>query len=629
MWRLAIASTWSGSSTDRRRAALLSASAAAVAMLALGCCSAWWLSTRVHDRATVRSFAPAADGAPAALTRATLFDEAADGRQIYVEVLRITDPAVRIQGVPGPPRAGTWWVTRALADRFASQPALAHRYPGARILSRSGTAHRGELLAYHLLGAGPDLPERLSRAPSSDWIGDGGDVVDLYPIVIAGLGLVGIPGAGLLLAAMGASAGSLERRRLLLRSLGASRTTELALVGAHVGVVALPGALAGGFGWWLLAPRLRSVPFVGRSVFRGDLALPLGVVLMGSSAVAVLTLLVAVLRRRARLGPRRTALVPTTPPAARAVPLVAALGVLAAGVAVPGRAGAQVFLMGVVACTLGAVVALPYVIARVGTRVATGSSLLALLVGRRLAWHARTAARSLLAVGALACLVPVLGAWVSVARHLDPADRRPSGSVEIHGPMPDHDVRSLERTTGATAERDGTVGATRFVTTRAGAPALEDAARAYVVDGERPGLQVRVPGRDVSHESPLVGWILGAARVAGLVGLGALGLHLAAQSAEHGRTRIRLAAVGADIGFLRRLVGIEAAGSVALVGLGCTAVGAADSWMFVQRDATAQVPWVVIVLVALAVTTAAVVSGVAAALALPSGRDRRPISPRR
>jgi hypothetical protein len=120
----------------------------------------------------------------------------------------------------------------------------------------------------------------------------------------------------------------------------------------------------------------------------------------------------------------------------------------------------------------------------------------------------------------------------------------------------------------------------------------------------------------------LVGWILGSATVAGLVGLAALGLHLAGQSADRARTRIRLAAVGADVGFLRRLAGSEAAGSVALVGLGGAAVGTVNAWMFVQRDATAQVPWGVITMVGLAVTAAAAVAGLAAASALPSGGDR-------
>lgn len=626
--RLAAASSWCGRPTERRRALLLAVAAAVVCSLSLGCASAWRLSTRVIQRATARTHAAAVDGEPAALTMAALFDEIGDGRQIYVYLLRIDDPALRIAGIPGPPEVGRWWVTPALAERFADEPSLDRRYAGARVLDRVGVAHRGELLAYRVLGPGPPLPFRYGSAAGTDWIGDGGATVDLYPIVVAGVAVVGLPGIGLLVAALGPGADALDRRRRLLRSLGAPRRTEVAMVGWHVLFGAAPGAVIGALAWWAMAPRLTSVPMVGRSTFQGDLGLPIGWALTGAAAVVVLTIVIGLAGPRRRMGSSPSTAVPRRPGWGRLVPLVIGLAVLAIGVGLPGRAGVKVFLMGLVATSLGAVVGLPYLVHRAGRAVARRPSTISLLVGRRMCWNASTSARALLAAGALACLAPVLGAWVSVARDLDPASAQGPLVVGLHGTVPPEDVASLASRTGTVATVDHERGLVTFsAVNTADAGRLEEVLRSYAVNGDRPGVQVVVPGRSASHESPLVQWILGSAALAGLVGTGALGLHLATHAAELARSRARLVALGADITFLRRLAAAEAGGSVAIVGLGCTAVGAINSWMFVQRDATARVPYGVIGAVLVVVALASAVAGLAAALALPASPRRRRRAP--
>jgi hypothetical protein len=94
-------------------------------------------------------------------------------------------------------------------------------------------------------------------------------------------------------------------------------------------------------------------------------------------------------------------------------------------------------------------------------------------------------------------------------------------------------------------------------------------------------------------------------------------LHLAGQAARTALSRTRLLAIGADISVLRRLAGGEAALAVAVVGLGCTGVGAISSWMFVQKDAAAAVPYRTIGYVVVGRLLAAGLAGVAASSSVP------------
>jgi len=659
---------------------MVAIAAAVVTVIACGCVSAWMLSGRIDDRATARGFREVAAGAPAAFERSALYDETTDGHQIYVYWWRMVDPTARIPGVEANPSVGSWFVSPALADRMADEPRLADRYPGAELLASAGVAHRGELLAYRFVGADVVLSERLSEH-AGDWTGDGTEALDLFPISVAALTLIGIPGVGLLIAAMRPFAGALERRLLLLRALGASPRSELAMVCVHTAACTMPGVVAATSGWFLVSPRLTNVPLVGRSVFRGDLGLPLTVAVAVAACVVALAIGVAVLRPGRAGANRPTDHLPRRPTLIRAVPLLTGLVVMAGGTALPGKDGARLFVVGVMASTLGAVVSLPYLIDRAGSRLAARPATLALLVGRRMRWNAVGSTRSLVAVGAL---VPVVAAWVAVARSVD----APTGDrtfVELRGDVPSGDLAALlERTEaiplqvafevdaegdappravligdcaalaahlamarcgsdgfalaatdelglggagdveGVPALRPGDeVQSTLFVSDDA--RATEDVLRAYVLNTSHAGMQVGAPGRAVFHESPLVRWILGAATLAGLVGAFALGLHLTGQAADMARSRIRLLALGADLAVIRRLAGTEAALSVALVGLGCAAVGSISSWMFVQLDGTASVPYAVIALVVAAIAAAAGASGLAAGASVsgrPFARDR-------
>ncbi|MGH9187814.1 MAG: hypothetical protein ACRD0U_18710 [Acidimicrobiales bacterium] len=227
-----------------------------------------------------------------------------------------------------------------------------------------------------------------------------------------------------------------------------------------------------------------------------------------------------------------------------------------------------------IASTVGAVIGLPYVIDRAGTAFAKRPGTVWLLVGRRLRWNAVAATRSLLTVGALAALAPLIAAWVAVARTVDTPPATDAYVVELRGDFPATDRAELAKRTGAlslevvaTIETNGRqtlqlVGdcaslathlrfarcgheefqlaldpgvdlsgyetLTGFPTRPPGAQplstlfvsddgrAVEQVLRSFVVNASQTGMQVTTQGRAVFHESPLVHWILGAAALAEL-----------------------------------------------------------------------------------------------------------------
>lgn len=686
--RLALAASWSGRGMDRRRAAMMALAAAVVTIVASGCVSTWLLSTRINDRAAARDFAAPSRAAPPAFEVSGMSDQTLDGEQFSVLWWRVLDPTARIPGIEADPPPGSWFVSPALAERMAEEPGLAQRYADARRIGAEGVAQRGELLAYRFVGPDVALDELLSKQPE-EGSGDP-QALELFPVSVVALGLVGIPGLGLLLAAMAPFAVQVEHRLSLLGALGASPRAQRNLVVAHTALCAGPGALAGAAGWFLVSPHLVSVPFVGRGVFVSDLGLPL--VASGAIAVAVTALTVIVAAVRPRMAPanRPVGGVPDPPGPTRLLPLVTGVAAMLAGTILDGPTGARIFLTGVIAATVGTVIALPMLINRAGAKLARRPETVWLLVGRRLRWNAVPSSRSLLGVGALATLLPLASAWFSTA---EPGSRSDSTSyaVELRGSLsgPErqqlaeradamtiditHTRQNLVTDTSGQGPRPRMIGepTTQLVgdcaslaaflrfarcgpdgfelaadsgmdlgryATAAGiatrppgaglstttlflsgnSAATESILRSFVVNASHGGMQVSVPARSGFRESPLVAWILGAASLAGLVGAAALVLHLVGQAARLARSRIQLLAFGADAAVVRRLAGYEAAVAVAIVGIGCTAVGYISSWMFVQIDPRAAVPYVVLVLILVGTLFTAGLAGLAAAAAIPS-----------
>lgn len=667
--RLSLAASWS--KPARPKALLVTTAAAVVSVLASGCLSAWLLSDVTHARATERAFVPASASETASLERSALFDDTPDGDQIYVYWWRVNDTRATIPGVPRSPAVGSWFVSPALAGRIVQEPTLAIRYPNASVIRAEGVAHPDELLAYRFVGPDIRLDERLTVGPADDWIGDGTETIDTYPIAVAAAGLIGLPGVGLLAASFGALGPLLDRRLAVLNVLGAPNRIRLTTAAVHALASAVPGALVGAVLWWATAPALEGVPFMGRRVFKGDLAVPVTWSAAVVCFVACLAVAVAIIRTRVRATVRPTQVTHRVPGPTRVVPLAIALAVLLAGVVVPDRTGAKLFLAGIVATAAGTAIGLPWLMVRAGDRLAASpGSTLSLLVGRRIRATASTSVRSVLTLAVVAVLLPVAAAWVTVARSADrPAGDDPIEVIELIGqpdresevqrlltrvptleiavPVSDHagtgvtlvgDCRRLstdiefarcdndgfeieQGTLGILAGLPGTDTvppgyevASTMIASPSGSD-LEPHLRAAVLNGADSDLHIDTPGREPLHESPLVGWILGAAALAGVVGAIAVMLSVAGHASRLARTRHRLLAVGADSRLVRRLAATEAAVTVAAVGFASLAIGTACAWAFIQKNAAGTLPVDQLLLLTGGVLATSIVGGTAAAAA--------------
>lgn len=601
------------------------------------------------------------------------YDQApGDRAQIYAYTWRPADPetAPPILGLPEHPPVGTWWVSPALAERMAASPELRSRYPHAGIIGDEGLAHPRELIAHRIVGPGASLDERFTAGPAEEALGDGTEVVDAYPIVLATIGLVGVPVLGIVTAALAPLAESVAERLAVLRALGASPRTRRHLVVAQAVVVAAPGALSGAAGWAAVSPRLTVVPFVGRPVFAGDLGLGALRCLVAAAAVVALVVVAAVARPRWRRSTRPTVAVARRPSVARVLPLALGLAMCAAGARATGSGGARLFLAGILASAAGAALSLPVVLDRIGARIATGRSALGLLVGRRLSATAQVASRALLALTTVCVLLPVLATWVGVARIVDPVATGPLYPVVVTGVGSADEQRALERVAGVPALRvvaddgdDTGPGRTYLVgdcqpvaalvdlprcdgrgfaipdtgglapladmTGVATAPpgteteslvligpdsaAIEARVRTYAANGAPTALGVTALGRDPLHESPLVAWIMGGARLALTLGAVALVLHLAGWSARTARTRQRLRGVGADRRTIRALAAGEAGLGVLVAGVAALAVGVGVCGLFVLAEPRARPPIAVSAVILGGIVAMGVVVGAGAA----------------
>lgn len=684
--RLAMASSWRGRRADVQRAALVALAALVGTVLVCGVISTTLMTRRVTTRSTARAFAPATEEAPA-LSRHTIFDVAPDGRQIYVYWYRVDDPQVSIPGVPATPERDSWYVSPALYDDIAEEPALAERFPGASEIGRDGVGNAAELVAYRLVGPEVALTENLSAdIDAGQWLGETADVEALSVVRAAAILLL-IPIIALLLAAMAPVAAMLDRRRGVLEAIGASRLVRSTLVFMQAALCALPGAAAGAFAWFVVAPRLTSVPFVGRRVLPGDLGTPLALVTVAALAVILVSGVVATVRPRSSAASRVTDRVPAPPSVTRLVPLAVGFVMMLIGSGAFSEQSDHLFLAGLIASSTGAVIALPLLFARTGESLAGSGRVLSLLVGRRLSWNATVAARSMLALGAITALTPVLASWIALEHarvsdsgvrderspvgissllapqelellvertgaiplevvqdpNLAPTDtlsvpevfvgdcRRLSGLLEMErcdasgfrltsgaGEVVGRPERTVE---GLPARPEGfTVTATLLVSDDQ--PATDAAVRTYIDNRDQPGL-FALSFDSAGSISPVIRWALGGLAITALASGAGLALQVIGQAARLSSSRIRMLYLGTDIAAIRRLAGAESVVTISLAGLTGTAVGAVASWFFVQINPDADLPYSMVVVVALAVVAVALAGGAASWMSV-SDRATRP-----
>ena len=457
---IALAVTWRGDAASRFRSVILASAAVVVTLISCAAVSAALMVQRVNDRASERGFETAAADQPADLSRDAVFDSVR-GEPIFVYFWRIESPGVAIPGIPAGAAEGDWYVSPELRDRIAEDPQLEGRFPNARPIGNEGVGSAEELVAYRLVGPEVELRERLQAIPGSEWLGLGAGI-DTSMVALAGAGLVLIVGVGFIRAALGPVGVGLERRLSLLSALGATRSTLWRLTAASTAIVTLPAAVLTGAAWYVIAPDLQTVPLVGQRAFVGDLEIPAWLAAVVALGVVTLAAVLGARRTPRHLGSRPTTRVPQAPARWRVVPLLASLGLIAYSTALSDSAAVRGLLTGLLAAALSITFALPVIIDRLGTVLAGGQSTLALLVGRRLSWNAATSARPLMALAALAVVVPVAASYVAVARAGDPG--QPPSSVSAIQVDGEFELATLEL-----LERDGSgVFAEVYVTEPAG-----------------------------------------------------------------------------------------------------------------------------------------------------------------
>ncbi|MCF0096999.1 FtsX-like permease family protein [Micromonospora sp. MH99] len=309
-------------------------------------------------------------------------------------------------GIPATPGPGEFYVSPALRELFAAQPAdqLADRYPGRDLgtVGPSGLTSPDTLLA--IVGGTPDSVGKLPNSRQVDTIDDKPALpettVNLILGVIAG-GLL-FPVLIFIGTATRLSAARREQRFAAMRLVGAT-PRQISTVAAVEAAVAAVAGTAVGFGlFYAFREPLAGIPFTGMPFFPGDMSLGLlNILLVALGVPAGAALAAQISLRKVRISPlgvtRRVT--PRAPRAYRLIPMVLGVAVLVFALGYrPETSDGQtaVFLPGLLLIMAGLVFAGPWltmvgarVMARYANRPAT------LIAARRLADNPKAGFRAI------------------------------------------------------------------------------------------------------------------------------------------------------------------------------------------------------------------------------------------
>ncbi len=252
--QLSLATSWRGSAADLGRTILTCFAAAFVTFITCGAVSASLMADRVNDRAVRRSFEVAAPGEAPALLQDFRYD-GVDGDQVFIFRVRFLQSDVRIEGVPGQPETGSWFVSPRLAAAIELSDAVAERYPNAQTIAPEGVGAADELFAYQFVASDTPLRQRLANRSGNEYIGLNSELSG-SSVLLIGLALVLVISLTLLRAAIGPVGAGLNRRLELIEALGASPRWRLRLVAVNVLVGCGPGIFAVVACWVPLSSRL-------------------------------------------------------------------------------------------------------------------------------------------------------------------------------------------------------------------------------------------------------------------------------------------------------------------------------------------------------------------------------------
>lgn len=665
--RMALASTWRSTGSDRLRCVVVTVAAAVLTVLAVGALSTWSSSGRINERVATRNFAAASSTDTVAYERTVSYDEAPNGAGILVAQWRIHPGNPPLAGIPTD--ATGWFVSPRLAELISTHPSLRITYSNASTIGADGVGRADELVAFEMLPPGGEpLNEAMTSTPFG-YLGDSAEL-ELLPIVVVVIGLLGIPGMSLLKAAVGVSSPKRERTAQLLFTLGSPKRSVRRYALLTGIFAALPGALVGAALWTLISPRLTVIPIVGRPVLAGDLAVHPAAALGIALIVSVLAGLVSRVRvqsvRSGDNAQRATRLRLPGP----AWGVIGASTCMVAAVA-SGGIRPRLFLIGTVILIAGLPGTMRAMLHAFGALLARclPHRPIALITGRVLDSDTKRVTQPLIAMMAVITVLPVMMSWVGVARIVDPVSMG-NGAYTFSLTGEDNTAAAADYATQTgksvvSVDYSELTGepSTAVVTNCAALAALFDGAtcgaRAVALEPSRgvvpplgiptaelttpegfradvslifatdldtterllrrlatdyPDVSLRVP--DQSSESPLVAWIFGAAALTLIVsGLG-LVVALVAQASQAARQRTRLAALGTPRTFIQQL----AAAEVAIAILAATGISLAAGLFLVaifnKIEPIAQVPLIGTGLILVAGALIGLITAAAAAVSV-------------
>lgn len=655
-----------------RQAAMLVGTFLATTLVLAGC-SLVLMAIRENDREQARSAVTSSAPMASDLLVVNTYDfwEGTPFPAIWIEPRDPSAATVVPPGMDRLPPPGSSVVSPALDQAADGDPVLAARYPNRRVLGSDGYRSGDELFAWVTPFRTGALPTDQVTAVAA--FGGGAatttfglaEDTKVFPLAVGAMALLLAPALGLLAAGAVTSAPLRDRRLEVLHRLGLRRGTLRAVVMVESAVLAIPGVFLAAALWQVVAPRLTTVPVVGRHVQPGDLRLPISLAVLVAAGTVAAMMVVAAASARMRASsatPRPMVASGGKVPMVRLAPLLVGLAVVTYASFGTGRGAALTLLAGTALCVVSMLLVAPFAVKRAGDGLSRFASRVSTLVAtRRLARDPSGSARPVIALAAFLVVTPAAMAFIAVVDTDDEtsAERPTEDAVRVSANADDESWQRFElragraglvvpldqrgRGTRLLVDCETLTAAVTTVTcndagrlTRdsrsrlaslllsspdvrlddsGGSDFLPGARREAVVIGpatEGFAQQVRTAAasslvapllntREEPGDDPLVGWILGGLLTAAMMAAAALLLSTLDGFLSNRQPHRQLVAVGFPARIIRRLESTYFGIAFGVITGTGLAIGALIAWLFVRMQPQASYPAGAIGLLAAAV----------------------------
>lgn len=431
--------------------------------LVLAGCSLVLMAIRENDREQARSAVASTAPMASDLLVVNTYDfwEGTQFPTIWIEPRDPSAATVIPPGMDRLPPPGSSVVSPALDQAADGDPVLAARYPNRSVLGSDGYRSGDELFAWVTPFRTGALPADQVTAVAS--FGGGAatttfglaEDTKVFPLAVGAMALLLAPALGLLAVGAVTSAPLRDRRLEVLHRLGLRRRTLRTVVMVESAVLGVPGVFLAAALWQVVAPRLTTVPVVGRHVQPGDLRLTvwLAVLVAAGTVAAMMVVAAASARMSAASGatPRPMVASGGKVPMVRLVPLLVGLAVVTYASFGTGRGAALTLLAGTALCVVSMLLVAPFAVKRAGDGLSRFASRVSTLVAtRRLARDPSGSARPVIALAAFLVVTPAAMAFIAVVDADDEtsAERPAEDAVRVSANADDESWQRFELRAG-------------------------------------------------------------------------------------------------------------------------------------------------------------------------------------